>query len=110
MPWVRPDWMEGCAFERDECPTPAITWHLEVSAADITLQPVRPGLQSDVLKIFAYVAATLEAVIQDPKVLRESPVQQETRDPRDRKGRLGRRVHRAMRGLRDHPGASLASD
>jgi membrane protease YdiL (CAAX protease family) len=32
---------------------------LEVFAARITLRPVRPGKQSDVLKIFAYVAATL---------------------------------------------------
>jgi membrane protease YdiL (CAAX protease family) len=32
---------------------------LEVSAVRITLRPVRRGLQSDVLKIFAYVAATL---------------------------------------------------
>jgi len=36
-----------------------LTWHLEVSAAAITLQSVRHGLQSDVLKIFAYVAAAL---------------------------------------------------
>jgi membrane protease YdiL (CAAX protease family) len=39
--------------------SPAITWHLEVFAARITLRPVRRGLQSDVLKIFAFVAAAL---------------------------------------------------
>ncbi len=37
----------------------ALTWHLEVFPAGITLRPVQRGQQSDVLKIFAYVAATL---------------------------------------------------